>query len=73
MPVPTASFTIPKTRVDAFYAQHPKETQLRLGQAFYNYMELGKMTQDRDFTDALHAADSQRARDLIASITDPSN
>lgn len=73
MPVPTASFTIPKSRVDAFYAQHPQQTQLRLGQAFYNYMELGKMTQDRDFTDAMHCADGQRARDLIDSITDSQN
>lgn len=73
MPVPTASFTIPKTRVDAFFAQHPKQTQLRLGQAFFNYMELGKMSQDRDFTDAMHAADGQRARDLIESITDSQN
>ena len=67
------SFTIPQSRVDAFYAQHPAITPLRLGQAFFNYMDLGKMTQDRAFNDAMHAADGERARELIRSITDPHN
>ena len=71
--LPLPRFTIPKSRVDAFYAQHPAQTPLRLGQAFFNYVDLGKMTQDRAFTDALHAADGQKARDLISAITDPNN
>lgn len=71
--VPLPGFTIPQSRVDAFYAQHPKQTPLRLGQAFFNHMDLGKMSQDRAFTDALHAADGQKARDLISVITDPHN
>lgn len=71
--LPTPRFTIPQSRVEAFYAQHPQQTPLRLGQAFFNYMDLGKMTQDRAFNDALHAADGPEARALIAAITDHSN
>jgi len=45
---------------------------LRVGQAFHNYMELGKITssEERKFCDKLYEADNEKAVDLIAARID---
>lgn len=48
---------------------------LRLGQAFFNFFDLGKMTspQNKELADKLHAADGEVAKGLISSVLDFNN
>ena len=67
------SFTIPKSSITEFFKHYHPIFGLRLGQAFYQVFELGKMTQDKAFTQALYQADGDKARALIRQITDENN
>lgn len=69
----TASFRIPLSRVNLFYKELAFNESMRgqrVGQAFFNYMNLGQMKQDQLFLDELHAADNDKARAMIDYITD---
>ena len=62
----------PKTRVMDF--RHTNKAQ-RWGQAFYDYMELHKVTDpdEKVFCDKLYNADNDTAKMMVASRTDPMN
>lgn len=68
------AIVFPASRIREFYRDNPtwKEKGLRLGQAFFNYMELHKVVneQDKAVCDALFNADNIRANNLIISHTD---
>lgn len=71
------TLTIPLSRVVEFRKAHPHTSGqvLRYGQAFYNYMQLSKVTsaENQPFLDRLHAADGDTAVKMIESITDYEN
>ncbi|QVD49273.1 hypothetical protein LUCX_203 [Xanthomonas phage vB_XciM_LucasX] len=69
--IPT--LTIPATRVNEFMAQYDPKLGLRLGQAFYQFMALEKITTDSAWCEALYQADGQRALAMIQTITDYQN
>lgn len=72
--------TFPRSRVVAFYQERglksPQERKaLRLGQAFFAFMELHKVTEpdSKVLADNLHSADDKHAVLLITSNIDWSN
>lgn len=67
------SFTIPQSSVDIFARQHRSDSGLRVGQAFHQYFNLERMTQDRAFCDRLYQADGSKAWAMVREITDPQN
>lgn len=62
----------PKSRVDAF--RHTN-TSKRWGQAFYDHMKLGKVTnpQDKEYCDRIYNADEALAKALVQSRIDKQN
>jgi len=69
--------TFPRSRVLQFYKDNPtwREKGLRLGQAFYRYMDLEKVKNqdDKVFVETLYQAQSDVACKLIIQHTDWAN
>lgn len=73
---PTIVF--PRSRVEQFYREHPNwhtVEKLRFGQAFYNFMQLDKVTGEANkaFCDRLFNADSMAAQRMVIDRTDRDN
>lgn len=71
------TFQITRSQYKAFLqemVENPKPG-LRLGQAFFNYFSLGKMTStaNKDFADKIRAASGDEAVRLMLSIIDNAN
>lgn len=74
------TITFPRTAVCRFYAERNALTLeaeelkrfLRVGQHFFNHMQLGKVVSPANklWADKLHAADSNTARKMIIERTD---
>lgn len=64
--------TFPKTRVTAFFIQYNagKYPHQRLGQAFYTFMELHKVTSEKEWCDRLFNASSEDSSKMINSRMD---
>lgn len=67
---PKGHLLIPASRLAQF--RHT-DKNLRWGQAFYLFMELGKCVQDRDFCDKLFNAPDDVAKNLVRLHIDTSN
>jgi len=71
------TFQITRSQYKAFLQEMVKNPKpgLRLGQAFFNYFSLGKMTSaaNKDFADKIHAASGDEAVKLMLSIIDDTN
>ena len=70
---PTIQF--PRSRIVQFYKENPDwhtAKGLRFGQAFYNFMQLEKVTNaaDKAFCDKLFNADSLTAQRMVIERTD---
>ena len=68
-----ARICFPLSQVQRFRAEIKAKglNGLRLGQAFYNYMQLDKCVQDRAFLDTLYNADYETADHMIKTYTNP--
>lgn len=66
-----ARLSIPKSRVDEFMKQSNQGQ--RLGQAFYQFMNAEKCTQDKAWWDRLYEANDVIAKTMIDTVTDWSN
>lgn len=67
-----AKMCFPLSQVQRFRAEIKAKglNGLRLGQTFYDYMQLDKCVQDRDFLDTLYNADYETADYMIKTHTD---
>lgn len=64
-------FRIPHERYVSFLKEYESSPRTqRLGQAFYDYMSMQRMTQDKSFCDRLYTVDDCEARAMIVSILD---
>lgn len=59
--------TFPKSKVDTFVHRN---SALRWGQAFHQYMKLDKCVQDKDFCDKLYYVEDKIAKAMVASRID---
>jgi hypothetical protein len=67
------SLSIPLSRYREFRKQYIQQNGLRFGQAFYNYMELHKVTSEKEFCDTLFNASDVIAVSMIEGIVDYRN
>lgn len=69
----TPALSIPKTRFDQFLAQRHTQKGQRFGQAFFNFMDAHKCTQDKAWWDRLWNASDMDARGMINALIDWDN
>lgn len=74
---PEPTFTVSKSQYMKFliHQRNNPNSGLRLGQAFFNFFDLGKMTspENQRFANKIYEADGECAKKLISSVLDFSN
>ncbi len=69
----SVALTFPITRVNDFKKSFDKNAGLRIGQAFYTYMQLDKCFQDDGFCDRIWNIDDKHVWALIEPHIDYNN
>jgi len=69
--VTVSVLTFPASRVNQF--RFDPNSGLRWGQSFYDFMQLDKCTQDREFCDKLYNATDETAKDMVRDRIDTNN
>ena len=72
-PLPSIKFPISRILLFEEIWHQGAFPYLRKGQAFFNFMDLHKCTQDRDYLDKLYNVDDETASKMIEVMIDYTN